>query len=162
MFSTKKRNKKEHVGRLDMIWGTSLQKKEYRYDMVENFVLTPPAAAPAAALIRRQNCCRDRLNISHGRRNEGGSVGREAHGVCGAPPDFLKKYVFRSKSFSFKRLPHQKVWSSHGPIEHQSCQIAIWAPRCIEKPQHFPKFSFFWLWFCLRMNEICNSFNGGT
>ena len=93
------------------------------------------------------------------RRGERGTGG--TWGLWG-PPDFLKKYVFRSKSFSFKRLPHQKFWSSYGPIEHQSCQIAIWAHRCIEKPQHFPKFSFFWLWFCLRMNEICNSFNGGT
>ena len=93
---------------------------------------------------------------------KGGAWDGRHMGSVGPPPDFLKKYVFRSKSFSFKRLPHQKFWSSYGPIEHQSCQIAIWAHRCIEKPQHFPKFSFFWLWFCLRMNEICNSFNGGT
>ena len=160
-----KRNKKEHVGRLVMIWGTSLQKKEYRYDLVENFVLTPPAAAPAA-LIRRQNCCRNRLNISHGRRNGGGAGGPWGlWGICNPPPPRFYEEV-EAKPSPLKGLdyylPIQIFWPSYGPIEHQSCQIAIWAPRCFEKPQHFPKFSFFWLWFCLRMNEICNSFNGGT
>ena len=86
-------------------------------------------------------------------------------GICNPPPPRFYEEV-EAKPSPLKGLdyylPIQIFWPSYGPIEHQSCQIAIWAPRCFEKPQHFPKFSFFWLWFCLRMNEICNSFNGGT
>ena len=129
-----KRNKKKHVGRLVMIWGTSLQKKEYRYDLVENFVLTPPAAAPARRhwFGARTVAATDWTSVMAVGRHMG-SVGNTY--VIAPPPRFYEEIEAKPsplKGLDYVLLAHsdfltflRPYWTSVMPNSHLGSQM-LW------------------------------------
>ena len=118
-----------------MIWGTSLQKKEYRYDLVENFVLTPPAAAPRRRhwFGTRTVAATDWTSVMAVGRHMG-SVGN-TYVIAPPTPRFYEEIDAKAeKTFSFKRFGLlldlsdfltflRPYWTSVMPSSHLGSQM---------------------------------------